>query len=69
MDAWVDLRASWHSSVKIFWALDVVSFDLTRALPLSICNTLLKTAYMYFCLASKRSFSAGSGLNNGSRTS
>ncbi len=69
MDAQIDLRASWHSSLKIFWALASASLDLTRALPLSVCRTLSKTAYMYFCLASKRSFSAGTGLNNGSSMS
>ncbi len=40
MDACVDHRASWHNSMKIFLALEVVSFDLTSALPLSFCSTL-----------------------------
>jgi len=69
IDAQVDLRASWHNLVKIFWALDVALFDLTSALPLSVCSPLSKTAYMYLCLASKRSFSGGSGLYAGSSTS
>jgi len=62
MDAQVDLRASWHNSMKIFWALEVASFDLTSALPLSVCSTQSKIAYMYLCLASKRYFSISKGL-------
>ena len=58
-----------QSSSKIFWALEVDSLDLTRALSLAVCRTLSKTAYIYFCLASNRSFSPVAGINAGSSTS